>query len=413
MNRKSSVRSKIKVNSEGLFCNYGNRICMKHRLEGYEFCIRHVLEDKTAPFKQCSFVPGRKGERCPNATPKGDRKDGYCMEHARRANLVRQKHLARHQPADTSESLLVELSQSSSPLVDNIKDNNKNKSRLPADSIANRILDYASSDESDVEGCLIDGTWRGDGDSDAESIDSEQEDVLKHAGVYTAEEVTLILRDKLIKLQSLYIDQFKRLQHVMKEQRRRYIHTHKQEKDSLGGLKAYKADPYLRKKYDKLKAYKRYHNRYGKEAILHRKSNVRRVAVSEGVGFKTQIYPKCQGLEDGMKCLERSVPLSKYCFKHILHDTNQVLYRPCSFAHGGCGVPVVPIDDDPRCHLHYTIIDTTNHQIQQEEELEPVDVREQTDASTDSTLSATGEFDRPEIYNMTPDHIKPELMDTS
>ena len=58
--------------------------------------------------------------------------------------------------------------------------------------------------------------------------------ICRYAGVYTAEEVALIMRDKLIRLQSLYIDQFKRLQHIMKEKRRKYLHTHKQEKETLG-----------------------------------------------------------------------------------------------------------------------------------------------------------------------------------
>lgn len=56
----------------------------------------------------------------------------------------------------------------------------------------------------------------------------------RHAGVYTAEEVALIMRDKLIRLQSLYIDQFKRLQHVMKEKCRKYLQTSKQEREALG-----------------------------------------------------------------------------------------------------------------------------------------------------------------------------------
>ena len=58
----------------------------------------------------------------------------------------------------------------------------------------------------------------------------------RHAGIYTAEEVALIARDKLIRLQSLYIDQFKRLQHLMKEKRRRYLHHVKQERDAFGEL---------------------------------------------------------------------------------------------------------------------------------------------------------------------------------
>ena len=39
--------------------------------------------------------------------------------------------------------------------------------------------DYATSSDSEVETPQVDQSWRGDGDSDAESIDSEQEDVLK------------------------------------------------------------------------------------------------------------------------------------------------------------------------------------------------------------------------------------------
>lgn len=57
---------------------------------------------------------------------------------------------------------------------------------------------------------------------------------LRHAGVYTAEEVALITREKLIRLQSLYIDQFKRLQHLLKEKKRRYLSSRKAEHDSLG-----------------------------------------------------------------------------------------------------------------------------------------------------------------------------------
>lgn len=56
----------------------------------------------------------------------------------------------------------------------------------------------------------------------------------RHAGVYTAEEVALITREKLIRLQSLYIDQFKRLQHLLKEKKRRYMHSRKIEHETIG-----------------------------------------------------------------------------------------------------------------------------------------------------------------------------------
>lgn len=63
----------------------------------------------------------------------------------------------------------------------------------------------------------------------------------RHAGVYTAEEVALITREKLIRLQSLYIDQFKRLQHLLKEKKRRYLHSRKVEHDALGDYAATQA----------------------------------------------------------------------------------------------------------------------------------------------------------------------------
>lgn len=55
----------------------------------------------------------------------------------------------------------------------------------------------------------------------------------RHAGVYTAEEVIYIAREKLMRLQSLYIDQFKRLQYTLKEKKRKYLHALKKEKETL------------------------------------------------------------------------------------------------------------------------------------------------------------------------------------
>jgi len=76
---------------------------------------------------------------------------------------------------------------------------------------ANRVFDFGS-DESDEDSITIETAWKGDQDSDADSVDSELENPLKHAGAYSAEEVIRIMRDKLIRLQKLYIDQFQRLQ---------------------------------------------------------------------------------------------------------------------------------------------------------------------------------------------------------
>ncbi|OWF35336.1 KAT8 regulatory NSL complex subunit 2-like isoform X2 [Mizuhopecten yessoensis] len=347
---KSQIPSQRRLRQpvEGVFCNYSHRTCMHNRLDAYDYCIRHILEDKNAPFKQCAFISSKNGKRCLNAAPKADRKDGYCAEHSRRAVLLRQRSTRKPQPKETAESLLEDLDH-----FKGVQDNRRIKGY--SDSVASKVLEYASSEDSDLEPPLVDQAWRGDGDSDPESVDSDQEDLLKHAGVYTAEEVALVMRDKLIRLQSLYIDQFKRLQHIMKEKRRKYLHTHKQEKETLGSLSVYKEGPETRDKYSKLKALKRYHKRHGKEALLHRQSKQRRIAVSEGANYRPPSYPKCVHVEDGNKCLHRALPLSKYCSQHILTDQYQVLYRPCQFGGGRCGQPVVTLEDTARCPLHTSL----------------------------------------------------------
>lgn len=53
-------------------CSYSPKLCKQRRLNGYAFCIRHVLEDKTAPFKQCEYVAKYNSQRCTNPIPKSE-----------------------------------------------------------------------------------------------------------------------------------------------------------------------------------------------------------------------------------------------------------------------------------------------------------------------------------------------------
>lgn len=63
-------------------CSYSPKLCKQRRLNGYAFCIRHVLEDKTAPFKQCEYVAKYNSQRCTNPIPKSeDRRCVYLFLH--------------------------------------------------------------------------------------------------------------------------------------------------------------------------------------------------------------------------------------------------------------------------------------------------------------------------------------------
>ncbi|KAJ7519686.1 hypothetical protein O6H91_20G050800 [Diphasiastrum complanatum] len=47
-----------------LLCHSKKRECCQYVLLGYHFCIRHILEDPSAPYRQCEFLDERNNRRC-------------------------------------------------------------------------------------------------------------------------------------------------------------------------------------------------------------------------------------------------------------------------------------------------------------------------------------------------------------
>ncbi|XP_020773596.1 LOW QUALITY PROTEIN: KAT8 regulatory NSL complex subunit 2 [Boleophthalmus pectinirostris] len=336
---------------EQMTCAYVLRPCPQPRLEGQEFCIKHILEDKSAPYKQCSYVSSKNGKRCPNAAPKMERKDGvaFCAEHARRNALALRAQMKKACSAPSAEGLLSQLSGY----------HRTDAHSLDGRSEASRILEEDSLSEEEQNPLGLDQTWRGEPDSEADSNDSEHEDPLKHAGVYTAEEVALITRDKLIRLQSLYIDQFKRLQHLLKEKKRRYLHHRKVEHETLGSSLLTGPEGLSLKEREnlkKLKALRRYRRRYGTEALLHRQLRERRQALTDGAPqpYVRTVTEMCAAFVDGGRCSNPCLPMTRHCLTHIHQDSSQVLFRLCP------GLKDLPCDrtvhmgqsEEPRCPLH-------------------------------------------------------------
>jgi len=372
-----SHASKNRGSGETTFCKYNPRECMQTAVEGYDYCLRHILEDKTAPFKQCTYVT-KSGRRCPIAALKQERKDGYCIEHAKKATLGRQRMNRKKKPRESADVLLEELANSNSGLSEIVSGEHR-RGKSHGDSVAGRALEYASSSDSDTE-TLVGQVFRDDGDSDADSVDSDQEDMLKYAGVYTTEEVAQILRDKLIRLQALYLDQFKRLRHVLLSKRREYLHSYRKERETMGSVKLYKKDSGQRLKYDKLCAMKRYHKKFGKESLLQQQCTERRIKATDGGHREARVFSRCEFCDEGIQCPSKVVPLSKFCQKHILHDPAQVLYRPCPFADSQCGRPVPSLFNSDFCSLHQRIeplqaADSAPKLEPQEQELDVTDIK--------------------------------------
>ncbi|MCJ8729931.1 hypothetical protein PDJAM_G00111670 [Pangasius djambal] len=87
-------------------CSYSPKLCKQRRLNGYAFCIRHVLEDRSAPFRQCEYVAKYNSQRCTNPIPKTqDRK--FCSSHLQVMGVLPKKERKKKQ--DTLESLALNI----------------------------------------------------------------------------------------------------------------------------------------------------------------------------------------------------------------------------------------------------------------------------------------------------------------
>lgn len=88
--------------------------CSLPRIDGYEYCIRHILQDPVAPYKQCTFLLSN-GKRClqpaPKYDPKKDILTSFCFEHSRLSQQIKTRtSIGKYKRIDTTESILNDLS---------------------------------------------------------------------------------------------------------------------------------------------------------------------------------------------------------------------------------------------------------------------------------------------------------------
>ncbi|XP_059620244.1 KAT8 regulatory NSL complex subunit 2 [Phlebotomus argentipes] len=367
----------VEIENKTKACAFTKHDCTLPRLVGFEYCLKHILQDPKAPYKQCAYAYPITGKKCLQPAPKYESRrniafTNFCFEHSRLNQLSKtQSTTGKLKHLETQESLLNELSHYvkvdkspsisgqeaevdvTTPCLDPFLEINSQA----VNERGRKILDYASDSSTDDDMPTISNTWRGYemDNSDNESVDSQNEDLLKHASIYTTEEATMITKQKLMRLQSLYIDQFERLHHVLREKRRKYLHSLRRERETYCSIHNQSRDtPRERRLYRKLKALNQYHKRHGVEAVLHRKRLERRSKAIAGLAQKTPFHNRCTFTEGGVKCSERTVPCCKFCRKHILEDKKQVLFRACSVEKSGvvCQEPVPMIYDDATCILH-------------------------------------------------------------
>lgn len=107
--------------------------CSLPRIDGYDYCIRHILQDPQAPYKQCTFLLTN-GKRClqpaPKYDPKKDILTSFCFEHSRQSQLTKTRtSIGKLKLVETNETILNDLSHhvnlsKSKQLANNVNSSN-------------------------------------------------------------------------------------------------------------------------------------------------------------------------------------------------------------------------------------------------------------------------------------------------
>ncbi|XP_053409010.1 uncharacterized protein LOC123560746 isoform X2 [Mercenaria mercenaria] len=71
-------------------CSFSGKICNQRRLNHYGFCVRHILEDPTAPFKRCGYVAKSSRQTCTQPIPKNEERE-YCNNHMQVLGMLPKK----------------------------------------------------------------------------------------------------------------------------------------------------------------------------------------------------------------------------------------------------------------------------------------------------------------------------------
>lgn len=259
-----------------------------------------------------------------------DRRDiSFCPWHIKKFNLLKRKnaqaqHVQQLQASKTTETALKRKFEELEHYCSSTEHDHKRRQvdwDLPDDkcvtatkSLKSQIndaideLQVKSQNEEDFSSITLSEVLNVDNsESDNDCIESYMEDPLRHAGVYTAEEIAHISRDKMLRLQTLYINLLNYYRYLLKNKMRDMKVEHpkgisKSTTDlSLSELEDYKL----------FKAMKKYQNIWGIEKVIKdTSSEVRRSLVVPIIEKKvhTCIYAK-----DSEECKNRCVPLSNYC----------------------------------------------------------------------------------------------------
>lgn len=261
------------------------------------------MNDKTAPYRQCTHVHVITGRRCPRAAHKVDRRASpLCQYHrALRLNTPHTSQVQAIESAndtrnDPKKALLEDLAHHRPSLPDEPRpqSNNaywiplENGAAVPSTKLSKILASYnvkrLTEDLEPLELPTAEeiATRHNNADSDTESVDNSY-DLFKNASYYTEEEVLRTLRDKMIRLRRLYIEQYSHIQYLLKEKRLKYIQAQRLEDEMYGDIfsfRNYQDSP----DYQMLRAMLKYHKTFGQDSLLQEQAKKKKLSRPPTIG---------------------------------------------------------------------------------------------------------------------------------
>eukprot|EP00124_Ichthyophonus_hoferi_P004128 Ihof_evm2s418 gene=Ihof_evmTU2s418 len=370
LKRKREDGTAIDMND---LCLHSKKPCLQRKIDGYDYCMRHVMEDNHRFTLQSQ------------ASKKSKQSDQHLEQH-------RKNSRKRTNPSDTGRRPERRLGPAATPqerLERRIKLGialQQHHIALGSEFIDPPLDGDESSSLSDEDSRQIETDVEGEGEIPYQwwvkgynlgnnEEEEEDEDYLRAAGVFTEEELLERRRQKLLQLKDLYLNQYRRLGASLEDHQNMHLsnrnHFFKANNISLShtGLPFEpahedarviehveetdrdneKVKDALELKEEALEArrrfVRRYRKRHGVEGHMHT------LVLNRNKGSQSL----CVFMDDGVRCTNNVMSLAKYCFNHILCDPKQVLFKPCAYqlqSGAQCSQPILAWHRVRHCDTH-------------------------------------------------------------
>lgn len=267
------------------YCAYGGSVtCTQRPMRGYEFCVKHILQDPTSPFRQCSFLSKQTKKRCTNPVTISQEDTRYCNSHKQMLGI------------------LPKSAQYSKKKKKGVEKEKKNDSDTEVEGpTKKRILTNSDSEtESDFP------------TSDEEFIESTPNlHQLRNVEQLTEEEFLLLRKERIESLLNIYYKQYKKLKTNLKLKYNDFIKQREKIANQILGTKDIKVGINVDEHDEE-------EQEIPKIEIKKKIYSYSRVEKHDQEGNILCYYGNCT---------EKRILECDFCFKHILFEPNQWLYQ--------------------------------------------------------------------------------------